>query len=181
MPNIEKPAGQPGGNKLEVKSGGEIEVQSGGIIDVESGGLLKLAGTQVTLTAAELNTLDALPGGATFTIGTEDGGVITVDVQLTDPNDANLAAVHALKAYLAGADTGLSLADITAAGLAVAGGGDGLFIPDGGDSGVVGIVVCSATGEINLQVTGDAGETYYLVLVLPNGKLAISGAITFGA
>ena len=43
------------GAELQVKSGGAIEVQSGGEIDVESGGALKLAGTAIAATAAEIN------------------------------------------------------------------------------------------------------------------------------
>lgn len=37
---------------------GELEVESGGVLDIESGGSLKLAGTAITATAAELNLLD---------------------------------------------------------------------------------------------------------------------------
>lgn len=47
-----------GAKKLTVYSGGTIAVESGGIFDVESGGYLKIAGTQVTGSAAELNYLD---------------------------------------------------------------------------------------------------------------------------
>ena len=43
--------------------GGSLDVISGGELDIESGGALKLAGTQVTATAAELNKLS----GATVT------------------------------------------------------------------------------------------------------------------
>ncbi len=52
-----------GGDEQVVASGGKVTVESGGEIDVESGGALKLAGTAVTSTAAELNILD----GATVT------------------------------------------------------------------------------------------------------------------
>lgn len=49
-----------GGNKMVVASGGEIEVKSGGSMDVESGGSLKLAGTAITATAAEVNKLSGV-------------------------------------------------------------------------------------------------------------------------
>lgn len=52
-----------GGARLVVKSGGALDVESGGEIDVESGGSLKLAGTAMTSTAAELNVLDGAVGG----------------------------------------------------------------------------------------------------------------------
>ena len=48
------------GDRLVAASGGSIDVESGGEIDIESGGALKLAGTSVTATAAELNKLDGL-------------------------------------------------------------------------------------------------------------------------
>lgn len=49
---------KPSGDKLVVGSGGEI--------DVESGGALKIAGTQVTASAAELNYVDtSAPGTVT--------------------------------------------------------------------------------------------------------------------
>ena len=49
--------------QITVKSGGELEVESGGIVDVESGGYFKLAGTAVTSTAANLNSLSDLAAG----------------------------------------------------------------------------------------------------------------------
>ncbi len=49
-----------GGDREVVASGGSLDVESGGEIDIESGGSLKLAGTAITATAAELN---AIAGG----------------------------------------------------------------------------------------------------------------------
>lgn len=46
---------EQGGDRQVVKSGGSLDIESGGEIDIESGGSLKLAGTAVTATAAELN------------------------------------------------------------------------------------------------------------------------------
>jgi hypothetical protein len=45
---------QPGDRDV-IASGGSLDVESGGEIDVESGGALKLAGTQITATAPEIN------------------------------------------------------------------------------------------------------------------------------
>lgn len=54
-----------GGNTQVIASGGKQKVESGGEVDIESGGSLKLAGTAVTATAAEVNALDgATPGTA---------------------------------------------------------------------------------------------------------------------
>lgn len=51
---------EQGGDRLVVSSGASLDVESGGELDVESGGSLKLAGTAVTSTAAELNALDGI-------------------------------------------------------------------------------------------------------------------------
>jgi hypothetical protein len=55
---------QQGGERLVVASGGSLDVESGGEIDIESGGSLKIAGTALTTTAAELNTLHSPPAYA---------------------------------------------------------------------------------------------------------------------
>ncbi len=53
---------QAGGLRWVV--GGSLDVESGGEIDVESGGTLKIAGTAVTSTAAELNIMDGVTATA---------------------------------------------------------------------------------------------------------------------
>jgi len=64
------------GGEIEVQSSGAVEVQSGGEIDVETGGALKLAGTAVTATAAELNILDGVT--ATYAeLNILDGATVT--------------------------------------------------------------------------------------------------------
>lgn len=44
------------GNEV-IADGGKLTIESGGEVDIESGGVLKIAGTQVTATAAQLNAL----------------------------------------------------------------------------------------------------------------------------
>jgi len=55
---------EQGGDRQVVASGGSLDIESGGEIDVESGGSLKLAGTAITSTAAELNILDGVTATA---------------------------------------------------------------------------------------------------------------------
>ena len=64
---------EQGGSRFVVASGGSLDVESGGEIDVESGGSLKLAGTAITATAAEINYMD----GAIFTDVTPGTGIST--------------------------------------------------------------------------------------------------------
>lgn len=56
-----------GGDRAVVASGGSLDVESGGEIDIESGGSLKLAGTAITPTAAELNKLASIGSGGLVT------------------------------------------------------------------------------------------------------------------
>ena len=46
---------EQGGARRVVASGGSLDVESGGELDIESGGALKLAGTAITASAAEIN------------------------------------------------------------------------------------------------------------------------------
>lgn len=61
LPKIYK---QQGAERSVVASGGSFDVESGGEIDIESGGYLKLAGTAITATSAELNSVDISAVGA---------------------------------------------------------------------------------------------------------------------
>jgi hypothetical protein len=48
-------------------------------------------------------------------------------------------------------------------------------------SSVVNFDVTETTGEMDFIVTDTGTDTYYLNLILPNGRLATSGAITLAA
>ena len=67
-------------DKLVVADGGELAVESGGELDIESGGAFKIAGTEVTASASELNQLDASLVGATSKIK---------KISITAPADGN--------------------------------------------------------------------------------------------
>lgn len=54
---------EQGALRAVVRSGGSLDVESGGEIDVESGGALKINGTALTGTAAELNKLAGVTAG----------------------------------------------------------------------------------------------------------------------
>jgi len=78
---------EQGGARLVVASGGSADVESGGEIDVESGGSLKLAGTAIAATAAELNRAADVSAriiaqtGATLSLteATHDGKTVVLD------------------------------------------------------------------------------------------------------
>lgn len=88
--------------------GGSLDVESGGDIDVKSGGALKIAGTAVSASAAELNIMDGvtataselnlLSGVSNLAFGTADAatsvtavtvsGLLPGDKALVTPNEA---------------------------------------------------------------------------------------------
>lgn len=165
--------------------GGAKEVfQSGSSLEVEAGAALKLAGTQVTANAAELNTLDGtavtwpdlLPSAPTFTVGSQAGDDINVAAQLNDVQSNAIAASKVLYVYLS---------DDSA--------GDGLTAtaPDGG--GAIGtdgtllealtankswMVWTESDGQFDITFTESGAGTWYLCVIVGT-NLFVSDAITF--
>lgn len=167
-----------GGKRWVIGSGGSLDVESGGEVDIESGGAFKLAGTQVTALAAEINALDAAPLDVEFTIGSEATNVINVALQLNDAGGTALATRAAVFAYLSDDANGDSIASSAPSG-GVAIGTDGLAIPVVTNKAWV--LVSEADGDIDIDITETGAATWYLIVVLPNGKLVASDAITFAA
>ena len=77
-----------GGDEIVVANGGEAIVESGGSLDIESGGAFKLAGTQVTATAAEINQA-ADKSGRVQTLTAN--GAITAGIQSVELNNVTTA------------------------------------------------------------------------------------------
>ena len=82
---------EQGGDRFVIASGGSADVESGGEIDIESGGSLKLAGTAISATAAEINNAaDASARVQEVTVTA--GGTITAGVQSVELNHATVIA-----------------------------------------------------------------------------------------
>ena len=90
---------EQGANRMVVKSGASLDIESGGEIDVESGASLKLAGTALTPTAAQINALTAagyaadglLPfrvARATYDFAVKGGAQGTISLGVTIPQYA---------------------------------------------------------------------------------------------
>lgn len=143
-------------------------------VDVNS---LQIDNETVDATADELDVLVNAPAAAGFVIGAEAGNVINVAIQLKDADAADLAARGAVHAYLSDDANGDSIVAAAPDG-GVAIGTDGLAIPL--VAGKAFLLVSEADGDVDLNITHAAGaKTAYLILVMPNGKLVASGAITF--
>lgn len=118
-----------------------------------------------------------LPESASFTLGAEAGNVINVAIQLLDGRGDEIATRCAIPFYLSDDADGDT---VVAAATSLAIGTDGLAIESVSNSH--GLLVSEADGDIDLNI-GDASgaATYYLVLVMPSGKLVVSQAIEFAA
>lgn len=114
-------------------------------------------------------------GGVEFTVGASDTG--TVAIQLVDHNGVDLAEAAVVTAYLADTADGLTPASADPDG-GVAIGTDGALMVG---SVPVMWLISEADGDIDLVLTESGTATWYLVIVLPNGKLAVSGAIVMTA
>lgn len=113
---------------------------------------------------------------ASFVIGAEISNIINVAIQLFDGND-EVAERVSLEAYLSSDANGDSLAT---APTTVAIATDGLLIPLIANRAFR--LTSEADGDIALNITLSSGAaTYHLVLVRPDGRLIVSGPITFAA
>lgn len=133
----------------------------------------------VTASVAELNLVDNQVAGASFTIGSETSEAITVNVQLEDAAGAAMATASAVKFYLADDDAGLTPStDAPSSGIAA--GTDGAMIEN--VDNLSGWLISEADGDIDVALdTTASGEdqSWYLVLVMPNGSLVVSDVIDF--
>lgn len=116
-------------------------------------------------------------GAPAFVIGAEAANVINVGIQLKDSAGVDLAVRGSIFAYLSGDAEG---DDIVAAapdgGVAI--GADGVLIPVVADKAFQ--LVSEVDGDIDINITHAAGaKTVYLILVMPDGRLVASNAITF--
>lgn len=152
---------------------------------------LFVGGTAVTSTAAELNILDGatvvagelnnLAGafcGATISVGSEAANVINVAIQLDQTGGVALASRAACYAYLSDDANGDSVV-ATAHSSSPAIGTDGVLMPVVTDKCFM--LVSESDGDIDIDFTEIGSKTVYLVLVMPNGSLVVSDAITHAA
>lgn len=115
-------------------------------------------------------------GTPTITVNAAVGDAITINVQLKDSAGADLAVRGSVQAYLSDDANGDSVAG-TAPDGNVAAGTDGVLIPIVADKAF--ILVSEADGDIDVVITESGADTWYLILIMPDGKLVASGAITF--
>jgi hypothetical protein len=127
------------------------------------------------------NSFPELNIGAVITVGTEAAGsIINAAVQLIDKDNGNeIAERIGIYAYLSDDAYGNSVVSTAPdAGWAI--GTDGLLIPVVANKAA--LFITENDGDLDINITHAAGaKTCYLVLVMPDGQLYVSGAITFSA
>lgn len=113
---------------------------------------------------------------ASFSIAAEAANAIVVSIQLKRWDGADLDYRGAILGYLSDDANGDSVA-ATAPNGTVAAGTDGVVSQL--VSKKVFLFTSEADGDIDLSIGESGTPTFYLVLILPDGHLAVSGAITF--
>ncbi len=128
--------------------------------------------------AAKHNPFQAANKVATVTavVGVEGGNIINVALTFKDSRGQVLAARAAVQAYLSTLTTGADIvATAPSSGIAI--GTNGLLIEEIADKKFT--LVCNAAGLADVSLTEAGVATFYLVCVMPDGSLVVSGAITF--
>ena len=114
---------------------------------------------------------------ASFTINTETANAITVNVAVkSNRGQVAVASRRALICYLSDASTGAGVC-ATAPATSVAAGTNGKV--DALIAKKVFLVTTNASGALDVVLTETGVATWYLVVVMPDGRLVVSGAITF--
>ncbi len=114
---------------------------------------------------------------ASFTIGAEATNAITVNVAVkTNRGQAAVASRRALMCYLSDASTGAGVC-ATAPATSVVAGTNGKL--DAIITKKVFIATTNASGALDIVITETGAATWYLVMVMPDGRLVVSSAITF--
>lgn len=116
------------------------------------------------------------PQRVTIVVGVEVPDTINVACVFEDAHGKALAAPGSLNYYLADDAVGIVPSGTAPTG-GIAIGTDGALIES--VTNLSGIAVSSAAGLIDIDMIDTGTPTFYLVFVLPNGKLAVSAAITF--
>ena len=114
-------------------------------------------------------------GTPTFTVGAEASNIINVAVQMVNIDGQDMDERCCVGWYLSSDVNGDALATVPSVGISI--GTDGLLIETITNS--AGWVTCESDGDIDVNIEDSGTPTMHRVIVLPNGKLAVSAAITF--
>jgi hypothetical protein len=157
------------------RDGGQLS-QNGTAITATAAELNIMDG--VTATTAEINTLDNVVAGVGYTIGSDTGTTITVNIQFNDAAGTAMATRSALYFFLSDDANGDSLAATAPSG-GIAAGTDGWIEAITANKSFWGH--SEADGDLDVVLTEAGADTWYLGAKMPNGSIIMSAAITFTA
>ena len=160
---------EQGGARGFVASGGSFDVESGGEVDIESGGALKIAGTQVTASANDLNASSSIPFDYTLTPAAGAANVCEVTIQAKDPDGAAIAHVVPLLVWLSDAATGAGLTATTASGNVEAKAASGTVLSALTAKKAL-LVQTLADGSFVLSITDTAKTAFKVCVQSPQGE-----------
>ena len=136
---------------------------------------LQINGVSVAASAASMNYLDNALADASIAVGAESTNVRAITIQLKDGDGNDMARRTPVLAAL--------LLDANGDAFAATGGSTGIEI--GTDGALLAFVakklfllISEADGDIDLTWTDIGTEAAYLALVMPNGRMVISAALT---
>jgi hypothetical protein len=153
---------------------GDLEVE--GTADIAS---LELAGSAVSATAAEINEVAGIAVTAVYTISAEDTDVITVNVQLSDGNGDDEVESTTVWGFLSGDSGGDGIVGTAPTG-GIAGGTDGTIVAEPVDNKMF-LTESEADGDMDFVIEDNGDNSFYMVLIMPNGRRIVSGEIDFNA
>lgn len=116
---------------------------------------------------------------ATIVVGAEAANVINVAIQLKAADGSDIAYGAYVKAYLSSDEDG-HVPEATGPD-SIAIGTDGALLKSGGDSVVKFDLRSEDDGDIDINMTKASEDTMYLCLIMPDGTVKVSDAITFDA
>lgn len=144
------------------------------LIEVET---LKIGSTpaEITASAAELNLNDNQVASITWVVDAEGGEAIAVHAQFLDAAGVAMATRSAIHWYISDDAAGDSVSSAPQGG--TAGGTDGVTIETLAE--IAGIGISEADGDWDITVTDNTTVDYFIVAILPNGSLSVSGELAF--
>jgi len=146
--------------------------------DTTNANLYINTGTALEPTWTLVDRSEESAASATMVVGAEAADTINVAIQLKDGGGSDLAVRGSVLAYLSDDANGDSVAGTAPSGH-VAVGTDGLAMHLVTDK--VFLLTSESDGDIDLNIVEAGADTWYLVIVLPDGTLSVSDAITFAA
>lgn len=123
----------------------------------------------------QLDKLHGGPADASFTIGSESSNTINVAIQFTDAEGNDCEERVGVPWYLSDNSNGDTLATAPDSGIAI--GTDGLLIETLDNQ--AGFMVSESDGDVDVDISETTDTSFYLVLVMPSGKLVVSDEINF--